>query len=155
MLGRWSYARCERCPLSWDRSRPTGVDTSSRRCTFHPASSISPRNEFPLPVVVGGAQQLWYIAAPVLLGNFAPKIHHLHWLIHNHYAIRIEVSVARRWSAHLVAVDVRAVSHSGSSSPLSSRTAAAGVAGQRLSDTVVCQGRTTRTVRSGRVALQG
>ncbi|TBU22966.1 hypothetical protein BD311DRAFT_704743 [Dichomitus squalens] len=69
MLGRWSYARCERCPLSWDRSRPTGVDTS--------------------------------IAAPVLLGNFAPKIHHLHWLIHNHYAIRIEVSVARRWSAHL------------------------------------------------------
>ncbi|TBU64245.1 hypothetical protein BD310DRAFT_914307 [Dichomitus squalens] len=73
MLGRWSYARCERCPLSWDRSRPTGVDTSSRR------------------FVVGGAQQLWYIAAPVLLGNFAPKIHHLHWLIHNHYAIRIEV----------------------------------------------------------------
>ncbi|TBU26152.1 hypothetical protein BD309DRAFT_962926 [Dichomitus squalens] len=43
-----------------------------------------------------------------------------YWLIHDHHAMRTEVSAARRWSAHLVAVDVRAAFHSGSSSSLPS-----------------------------------
>ncbi|TBU37741.1 hypothetical protein BD309DRAFT_875824 [Dichomitus squalens] len=66
----------------------------------HPPSTISHNAELELSVNVGGAQQS-LIAAPVLLGKFARRIHPPYWLMHNHYAIRIEVSVARRWSAHL------------------------------------------------------
>ncbi|TBU37672.1 hypothetical protein BD309DRAFT_598943 [Dichomitus squalens] len=63
--------------------------------------------------------------------------------------MRTKVSAARRWSAHLVAVDVRAASYSGSFSLLSPHTAAAGE-GRRANAFPV-----KSPVRAGRLGLCG
>ena len=67
-----------------------------------------------------------------------------------------KVSAARRWSAHLVAVDVRARRTQAPTLVVNHFIVPAKRwTSRRLSDTVACRGRATRTVRSGRVALQG
>lgn len=65
------------------------------------------------------------------------------------YALRIEVSAARRWSVHQVAIDVRAASYSGSFSPLPPNTVAAGN-GRRANAFPVML-----PVRDGRLGLCG